>query len=98
MTLHQETTSQKQMKVEIFDFPADSNLEVKLKGVKVMMTYLNGVWGSRSPSSEIINEVTKGNPLLQLLANIILETLGTQGRELQFTRFRRTSSTNDYIV
>lgn len=51
-------------------------LEVKLKAVKVMITYLNSAWGSSNPSVEIINEVTKGNPLLQLLANIILETLG----------------------
>jgi hypothetical protein len=54
---------------------------VKLKGVKVMINFLNNVWGSSNPSVEIINEVTKGNPLLQLLANVILDTLGKGRRK-----------------
>lgn len=78
--------------------------DVKLKAVRVMITYLNSVWGSSNPSVEIINEVTKGNPLLQLLANIILETLGifcTSTRNFIRSRrcrsnfaFRRTSSSD----
>lgn len=48
----------------------------KLEAVLGMLRIQNTVWKSTHPQAEIINEFTKGNRSLQLIANIICETLG----------------------
>lgn len=53
----------------------------KLEAVLGMLRIQNTVWKSTNPQAEIINEFTKGNRSLQLIANIICETLGPQASQ-----------------
>jgi len=58
-----------------------TNEDMKLKAVAVVLSTLNDAWRSKKPQAEIINEFTKGNPFLQLIANIVVETLGPQAAQ-----------------
>jgi len=55
--------------------------EVKLKAATVILQALNNVWRCTKPEADVVNEITKGNPVLQILANIFVETLGPQAAE-----------------
>jgi hypothetical protein len=51
-------------------------LHVILKGLKELG------WVSTLPHADIINDITRANPILSMVANVVLETLGVQAAQV----------------
>lgn len=67
-------------------------LHIIMKGMKELG------WLSTLPHADIINDITRSNPILSLVANVVLETLGVQAAQVQPKTRQATPNPGNFLT